>query len=94
DERIVVNHDLRAVDHRMVDYEIPIMSLGLALDVGLEDIPGITGYLRPNEEALDKFRSRLGAIRGFKVGVAWTGKPTLGKHVMRSVDPSLFGILD
>lgn len=94
-DRIIINHDISAVEHRKIDYETQIMSLGLALNLELKTIPATHAYMKSDEKLVTNIgESKLQSIKGLKVGLAWTGKPTLGKQKLRSIEPSLLSMLD
>ncbi|MEY4504064.1 MAG: hypothetical protein RL154_357 [Pseudomonadota bacterium] len=93
-QNIIVNHDISAVDNKKIDYETPIMSIPLALGINLENINATPKYLKANDIEIEKWKNKLENIKGLKVGIAWTGKPTLGKQKLRSVEPELLSILN
>ncbi len=79
---------------RSVDVEIPLLSLGLVLDIDLNDLPGAIPYLAPPFERVKYWRSRLDSFDGLKVGIAWQGRPTLSKNALRNCPGQLFETLD
>ena len=60
-----------------VDYHCPLLSLPLALGTDLDTIPAEMPYLAPEPERVAKWRARLGAIPGLRVGIAWQGNPAV-----------------
>jgi tetratricopeptide (TPR) repeat protein len=54
------------------DYHCPLMSLPLAFQINLENIPADVPYLHAEPERIEKWKQRLGT-HGFKIGVAWQG---------------------
>jgi tetratricopeptide (TPR) repeat protein len=54
------------------DYYCPLLSLPLAFQTTLDNIPGETPYLRAEPDRVLKWRDRLG-VEGFKIGIAWQG---------------------
>ena len=69
--------DIRAVGEEppAFDLHIPIMSLPLALGLGLQDLTTRTPYLHPAPFLVEGWRRRLPAETRPKVGLAWTGNP-------------------
>jgi tetratricopeptide (TPR) repeat protein len=56
------------------DFHASLMSLPLAFGVTLDGIPASVPYLRAEPERDAAWRARLGT-RGFRIGIAWQGKP-------------------
>lgn len=94
DGQIIVHHDLSAIDAKKIDYEIPLMSLGLALNITQKTIPGELWYLKAQNTLVEMWKEKLKMLQGLKVGICWTGKATLSKQKLRSIDPQLFKIID
>ncbi|MBF0369972.1 MAG: glycosyltransferase family protein [Magnetococcales bacterium] len=57
------------------DLHIPLMSLPEVLGTTLENLPATIPYLTPNPEVVAKWRNKLAAIPGLKVGLSWSGNP-------------------
>lgn len=55
------------------DYWTFIMSLPHALGTTAETIPSAAAYLRPDPVRLDRWRARLDALSGPKIGLCWKG---------------------
>lgn len=55
------------------DLQCPMLSLPLAFDTTLDTIPGGIPYLAPGAKASKRWRKRLAAVRGMKVGLVWAG---------------------
>ena len=55
------------------DLHCPLMSLPLRFATRLETIPAEVPYLFPRAEAIARWRARLGAEPGLKVGLVWAG---------------------
>jgi hypothetical protein len=66
------------------DIHCPLMSLPLAFKTLLDTIPAKIPYLKADKDALRKWRSRLGE-GGYKIGVAWAGRPNFKKDHDRSI---------
>ncbi len=67
------------------DVQLPMMSLPAALGVTLDDLPGATSYLRADAALVGRWRERLSAFGGLKVGVCWAGNPTNTLDRTRSI---------
>jgi tetratricopeptide (TPR) repeat protein len=57
------------------DVHIPIMSLPLALDLGLEDLAPHSPYLHASPVLVERWRQRLPPADGPRIGLAWSGNP-------------------
>lgn len=55
-----------------VDYQVPLLSLPLALGTRLETIPAAVPYLAAKPVRIARWRERLGD-HGFKIGICWHG---------------------
>lgn len=56
-----------------VDFQCPLMSLPLAFGTTLETVPSGQRYLVGEPELVERWRTRLGERRGFRVGLVWSG---------------------
>jgi tetratricopeptide (TPR) repeat protein len=63
-----------------VDYRVPLLSVPLALQATLEDIPASMPYLRADPASVDAWSHRLAALSGLKVGLYWQGNPETEKQ--------------
>lgn len=68
------------------DFQIPMMSLPLELGVDGAH-PPIVKYLHPPEERISFWRDTLSELPGYKVGVAWAGRPEQENDANRSISP-------
>ncbi len=66
------------------DAYAPIVSLARLLGTRVDSVPADIPYLEPAPELLVKWRKRLGAWRGIRIGVAWEGNPDYPKNRERS----------
>lgn len=57
------------------DLQAPLMSLPRILGMTIESIPASIPYLAPAPEAAERWRARLAALPGPKVGLVWAGDP-------------------
>jgi tetratricopeptide (TPR) repeat protein len=70
-----------------------LLSLPLALRTDLDSIPANVPYLRVREEKVLAWRRRVGARRGLRVGIAWSGNPAHRDDARRSIPFPLFRTL-
>jgi tetratricopeptide (TPR) repeat protein len=56
-----------------VDYYCPLLSLPLAFKTRLDTIPGQVPYLTADPQRTARWRQRLQALPGLRVGIAWQG---------------------
>src|SRR5271167_3795889 len=63
-----------------IDLHTPLGSLPLALHTELDSIPGSVPYLKVNPAAVSRWRERLAALPGLKVGLNWQGNPEAEKR--------------
>jgi tetratricopeptide (TPR) repeat protein len=75
------------------DRHCPLMSLPLAFGTTLKTIPSQTPYLRASHENIRAWSSRLGAKRGPRIGVVWSGNPAHKNDHNRSIDFRVFSRL-
>jgi tetratricopeptide (TPR) repeat protein len=55
------------------DVQAPLMSLPALLGTTLATVPAEVPYLSPPAPLAERWRERLGAVKAFRVGVAWQG---------------------
>lgn len=60
---------------RAFDYQVPLMSLPLALGTRVDTIPSGAAYLRADPDLVSAWMARIGQ-EGFRVGVSWRGSGT------------------
>ncbi|PKU22468.1 tetratricopeptide repeat protein [Telmatospirillum siberiense] len=78
------------------DCHLPLMSPPYRMGTVLDDIPAPNSYLGADSRATERWRERLDAQPGLKVGIAWAGDPRehqRGAHLMdrrRSLPLSAF----
>lgn len=69
-----------------IDLQIPIGSLPLYFRNALDDFPKHTGYLKPDEIKIKKWRDKLNALgSGLKIGFSWRGGTKISRKEMRSL---------
>lgn len=81
---------ITAMGESLPDYDlhIPMMSLPHAYGLSLDTIPADVPYLVvPDGVVAD---ARISGTDGLKVGIVWSGNPTMTKDNERSCDPELF----
>lgn len=67
------------------DLQCPLMSLPLAFGTTLDSVPSAVPYLRAPVAHLERWRKRLGPPARPRVGLAWSGSPTLRNDRNRSI---------
>lgn len=67
------------------DLHCPLMSLPLALGIGIDDIPLREGYLRAPDTRRAEWRSKVGAGSKPRIGLVWSGNPAHGNDHNRSL---------
>ncbi len=75
------------------DFHCPLMSVPLGLKTTVETIPNRVPYLTPPADAVAKWKERLTAVPGFRVGIVWQGNPEHAGDRWRSVPLSRFAPL-
>lgn len=68
-----------------IDFQIPMMSLPLALGTSLATIPNRVPYLHANAELVEKWRTRLAPLGKFIIGIGWQGNKKFQADHMRSL---------
>lgn len=69
-----------------------LMSLGCILGTTAESVPADISYIAAPSDRIDAWREALDGP-GFKVGIAWAGRPTHPQDAQRSMDSDLFAPL-
>jgi hypothetical protein len=72
---------------RPFDFQCALMSLPLWLGIELSSVPNQTPYLAAEENLVIHWKNKVGA-RGFKIGIAWEGRP------QRAVDRRKFALAE
>jgi tetratricopeptide (TPR) repeat protein len=68
-----------------VDFHCPLMSLPLAFNTTLSNIPAAGAYLRANSSDVMRWRTKLGERTGTRVGLAWRGNPNNANDANRNI---------
>ncbi|MDN7592075.1 tetratricopeptide repeat protein [Burkholderia seminalis] len=74
------------------DYHLPLGSVPLRLNVGMEDVSDAIVYLKPDPERIARWRHRLGDTKKLRVGVVWSGSRSHQRNRMRSIEPEQLGM--
>lgn len=85
---------LTTQDVQGLDFEIPLMSLPLALGVTLENLPAPAAYLQAPQALRAQWRALLDRHPGLKVGLAWGGRIGMSKHALRVLPVERLPVLD
>lgn len=76
------------------DFHSPLLSLPRVMGtLRIEDIPGDTPYLKTEPERVARWCTKLAAIPGFKIGIAWQGNPNAKIDKGRSPPLAAFAAL-
>lgn len=65
------------------DLECPLMSLPRAFGTELDSVPA-AAYLKPDPPRVARWRERIGAGEGLRVGLVWAGNPRFAGDRLRS----------
>jgi Tfp pilus assembly protein PilF len=83
---MIVSHDQTPFPPH--DFQLPVASLPLMLNVTLDQLPAATDYLKADGAKVDAWKARWPArSRRFKVGLVWSGNRTHQRNPLRAVDP-------
>jgi Flp pilus assembly protein TadD/ADP-heptose:LPS heptosyltransferase len=67
------------------DFYCPLLSLPCTLGTSLTTIPNRVPYIVPLPERLERWRPRINALQGLRVGVAWQGSKGYPGDAARSI---------
>jgi tetratricopeptide (TPR) repeat protein len=67
------------------DFHCELMSLPLAMNLQLSDLPGSVAYLSADPSRVEKWRVRLADLPRPLVGLVWAGRPTHCNDFRRSI---------
>jgi FkbM family methyltransferase len=72
------------------DVHMPLLSLPLLFGTDLNSIPADVPYLHPDPALVERWQTRLAALGGFKVGIAWQGSGKNRTDHLRSIPLEAF----
>jgi tetratricopeptide (TPR) repeat protein len=75
------------------DVQAPLLSLPRILGTTLDNVPASVPYLFADVSLQERWRERIGAARGLKVGIVWQGNPQFAGDHYRSVGLERFRAL-
>jgi len=75
------------------DKHCPIISLAYEFGTTLETIPNALPYIKPDQDKIVKWRSKLGDSPCLRVGLTWAGNPHFVSDAQRSFDFSILSPL-
>jgi hypothetical protein len=75
------------------DVSCPLLSVPGLLGIDEAGIPRTVPYLAVEQERVERWRSIVGELPGFKVGIAWQGNPEFRADRFRSIALSRFAAL-
>jgi hypothetical protein len=75
------------------DAHAPLWSLARVFNTEVASIPATGGYLAAEPDLVERWRGRLGALPGLRVGLVWAGNPGFLHAHWRDVPASALGPL-
>jgi hypothetical protein len=66
------------------DYAVHLMSLPHILGIDLDNLPSRVPYLKADPDLVERWRERMTAVPGLRVGLVWSGSPTHSNDPNRS----------
>jgi tetratricopeptide (TPR) repeat protein len=75
------------------DVHAPLLSLPRIFGTEVDSVPDDVPYLAADEELIEKWRKKLEAHGGFKIGIHWQGNPIYRYDRFRSIAPEQFAPL-
>ncbi len=70
---------------KAIDVHAHLLSLPWIMNTSLANVPAKVPYLNADAGLAKQWRRELEAMKGFKVGIAWQGKPTFVQDRLRSI---------
>jgi tetratricopeptide (TPR) repeat protein/ADP-heptose:LPS heptosyltransferase len=67
------------------DYQCPLMSLPLVFKTRIDSIPSSSAYLQVSKSKKKQWRTELGAKRGLRIGLVWSGSASHKRDHSRSM---------
>ncbi len=68
-----------------VDVQAPLLSLPWIMKISCAEVGANVPYLQADARLLRQWRRELNGMPGFKVGIAWQGRPTFLQDRLRSI---------
>jgi Tfp pilus assembly protein PilF len=75
------------------DAQIPLMSLPRIFGTRLDNVPAPVPYLAVEAPRIDRWHTRLQQLPGFRIGIAWQGRPSYPGDRQRSIALEHFAAL-
>ncbi|MEX0678161.1 MAG: tetratricopeptide repeat protein [Pirellulales bacterium] len=75
------------------DVHAPLMSLPGIFGTQVDSVPAAVPYLSVDQSRVDRLRAELQKYPGFKVGIAWQGRPNFRGDLLRSIPLERFAPL-
>jgi hypothetical protein len=72
------------------DYHVPLLSIPGVLRIEEPTIPRSVPYIAPDPQRVERWRSRIHELPGFKIGLAWQGNPSFPYDRYRSIPLAQF----
>ncbi|HTI81702.1 MAG TPA: tetratricopeptide repeat-containing glycosyltransferase family protein [Acetobacteraceae bacterium] len=65
--------------------QCPMLNLPMAFGTGADNIPAQVPYIHTDRQSLAAWRHRLGPAERRRIGIAWSGNPSLPENRLRSI---------
>src|SRR5262249_12532517 len=75
------------------DVHVPLLSLPSIFGTTLANVPADVPYLFADAALIERWRSELSGVPGFKIGIAWQGNPRFPADCLRSIPLTHFAPL-
>ncbi len=75
------------------DLQVPLLSLPKVFGTELETVPADIPYLKADPARVERLRAELEQYPGFKIGIAWQGRPSFRGDRLRSIPLECFAPL-
>ena len=75
-------------------FQCPMLNLPMAFRTDMDSIPANIPYIQPDRRRIEEWRQRLGTSARRRIGIAWSGNPSLAENRLRSISlPALLPLL-
>jgi len=75
------------------DYQIDLLGLPNIFKTTMSTIPASVPYMQVDKKLINKWRTKVGQVKKFKVGIVWAVEPSRENDSFRSCALSDFGVL-
>ncbi|NEX60022.1 tetratricopeptide repeat protein [Noviherbaspirillum galbum] len=88
-----IGNQLDPAAYPAFDYHCSLMSMPAMFGTTLDTIPRNVPYIRPDDASVARWRERVQAQDGMKIGLVWSGNPQFQHDYKRSVTLGMLGPL-